>query len=366
GNLAFNSTTGNLIFNPSSTGNVGIGTTSPVNKLQVEGNLHMDGNAIYFRSNATDKSDYLKWNSTADMMDMGGYNGVNLGHTNQGSGGAIVPVLTVNMNNVGIGTTTPQNPLEVKGTTHDLIKVSNTTGGGGNTACIAFTTYSGSGVGARVTGVDNGSAGAHLIFETNNTGTSNSTTTTERMRVTDAGNVGIGTTAPADKLEVAGDIRAQGYRCRSGISGAYGSNIFNFFWTGSQLQTWIDGVDLGVTSDRRLKDRINNMKSNAIDRVMALRPVDFYFKKIEGTIFTGSPVQQEGFIADELQGVIPSAVNGEKDALTKDGKIQPQTLNVMPVVSVLTKAVQEQQKQIETQQQLIEKLQQRLDVLEKK
>jgi hypothetical protein len=76
---------------------------------------------------------------------------------------------------------------------------------------------------------------------------------------------------------------------------------------------------------------------------MALRPVDFYYKKVEGTIFTGSNVEQEGFIADELQAVIPSAVTGQKEALTKDGKIQPQTVNVTPIISVLTKAVQEQQ-----------------------
>jgi hypothetical protein len=112
-------------------------------------------------------------------------------------------------------------------------------------------------------------------------------------------------------------------------------------------------VNLGVTSDRRLKDRINPITDNAIERVMALRPVDFYYKKVEGTIFTGSDVQQEGFIADELQAVIPSAVTGEKDALTKDGTIQPQTVNVTPIISVLTKAVQEQQAMIASQQTTI-------------
>jgi hypothetical protein len=37
-NLTFSSTTGNLIFNPSSTGNVGVGTTAPAEKLEVNGN----------------------------------------------------------------------------------------------------------------------------------------------------------------------------------------------------------------------------------------------------------------------------------------------------------------------------------------
>ena len=178
--------------------------------------------------------------------------------------------------------------------------------------------------------------------------------------------IGIGNASPGERLEVGGYVRSEGYRCRSGINGSFGGNLFNFYWTGAQLQTWIDGVNLGVTSDRRLKDRINNIDNNALKRVMALRPVNFFYKNIPGTMFTGSPVEQEGFIADELQQVIPSAVNGEKDALTKDGKIQPQTLNVAPIVSVLTKAVQEQQQQIDDQKKLITELQQRLAALERK
>jgi hypothetical protein len=42
-NLTFGATTGNLIFNPSSTGKVGIGTTSPASTLDVKGTLHLSG-----------------------------------------------------------------------------------------------------------------------------------------------------------------------------------------------------------------------------------------------------------------------------------------------------------------------------------
>jgi hypothetical protein len=180
----------------------------------------------------------------------------------------------------------------------------------------------------------------------------------EQMRIDNSGNVGIGITGPNDKLDINGYVRSIGYRTRNGINGVFSGNVFNFNWSGTQLHGWVDGVFIGagVTSDRRLKDRINTMQNTALNRVMALRPVDFYYKKLEGTIFTGSPEQQEGFIADELQQVIPSAVTGVKDAVTKDGAIQPQTLNVMPVVSVLTKAVQEQQVMIDEQQKLINAL----------
>ena len=44
-NLTFSSTTGNLIFSPSSTGKIGIGTTSPGSELDVKGTLRLSGSS---------------------------------------------------------------------------------------------------------------------------------------------------------------------------------------------------------------------------------------------------------------------------------------------------------------------------------
>lgn len=158
-------------------------------------------------------------------------------------------------------------------------------------------------------------------------------------------------TAPITTLQVVGDIAANtGYRTKAGSAGAIGGNLYNINWVGSNAQLWIDVTNLGnisITSDRRLKNRIEPMTDLALERVMQLNPVTFNYKKLDNEIFAGSAVKQEGFIADEVQQVIPSAVNGEKDALTADGTIQPQTLNMAPIVSVLTKALQEQQRIIE-------------------
>ena len=167
------------------------------------------------------------------------------------------------------------------------------------------------------------------------------------------GNFGIGTPNPQHKLDVNGKVRAVGWVCRPGTDFAAGGNVFNINWTGSAAQLWIDNVMVGLislTSDRRLKEGIQPMTGSAIERVMALKPVAFKYKNLAGTPFTGSPDTNEGFIADELQAVIPSAVNGSKDGLTKQGKIQPQTLNPMPVISVLTKATQELARKVEAQE----------------
>jgi hypothetical protein len=161
--------------------------------------------------------------------------------------------------------------------------------------------------------------------------------------------------APTSTLQVGGDIAANsGYRTKAGSAAPIGGNLFNIEWVGAQANLWIDVTNLGsinITSDRRLKDQIKPTEGSAIARVLALKPVSFRYRKTNESLFSGSPIVHEGFIADELQLVIPSAVNGEKDALTAKGTIQPQTLNMAPVVSVLTKAIQEQQALIEQLQE---------------
>jgi len=46
-------------------------------------------------------------------------------------------------------------------------------------------------------------------------------------------------------LTVTATIAAQGYRMRTGLSGSYGGNFFNFNWTGN-LEAWVDGTNLGA------------------------------------------------------------------------------------------------------------------------
>ena len=73
---------------------------------------------------------------------------------------------------------------------------------------------------------------------------------------------------------------------------------------------------------------------------MQLRPVTYELQDY-GTLFKADGLAREGFIAHELQAVIPSAVDGEKDAPN-----QIQSLKLDALVSVLTKAIQEQQAMI--------------------
>ncbi|MCL4366633.1 hypothetical protein M1563_00480 [Patescibacteria group bacterium] len=78
-------------------GNVGLGTNNPVNRLQVEGNIHTDGGSIFLRGGTAggDQYDVIKWNSSTDKVDIGGYNGVTLGPTSTSGPNSVSAMFTV-------------------------------------------------------------------------------------------------------------------------------------------------------------------------------------------------------------------------------------------------------------------------------
>lgn len=150
-----------------------------------------------------------------------------------------------------------------------------------------------------------------------------------------------------DRANVSSDGVFNGYgmRGRQGTAGSRVGNAVNLYWTGTQLQAWVDTTNQGVvtlTSDYRIKSDVRPMAEPAIGRVLALRPVVYRYADNEALSFKGDDREREGFIAHELAAVIPSAVEGEKDA-----EHQVQSLRVDALLAVLVRAVQEQQAQIE-------------------
>jgi len=177
-----------------------------------------------------------------------------------------------------------------------------------------------------------------LVFSTTSDGAASPT---ERMRITNNGRLIVGYTSSA--ATVAGTISAVGYAGKQGISNAPDDNIINFFFSGN-LEAWVDSTNLGnvtIVSDYRIKKDITSQVESAIPKIKALRPVTYQRANYK-ELFTEDGIQREGFIAHELASVIPSAVSGEKDA-----ENQIQSLNMDAVVSVLTKALQESIAKIE-------------------
>ena len=107
----------------------------------------------------------------------------------------------------------------------------------------------------------------------------------------------------------------------------------------------------GTSSDYRLKENIQPM-TGALAKVSALKPVTYKWKA------DGS--DGEGFIAHELQAVVPECVTGEKDAVDADGNPRYQGIDTSFLVATLTAAIQEQQAIITAQAAQIQQLREKV------
>ena len=149
---------------------------------------------------------------------------------------------------------------------------------------------------------------------------------------------------------------------RSATSIAAGTTVYHWgFINPNGLVGHIETVNSVTnyigTSDYRLKENIAPIQ-NALERVAKLKPCTYTWK-IDG-------VYGEGFIAHELQEVVPIAVSGTKDQIEEDGSIKPQGIDPSKVVGLLTAAIQELKALVDTQSSTITQLQADVEALKAK
>jgi len=184
-------------------GNVGIGTSSPGYKLSVNGDIHIPQNEyIYFDNSAH----YIR--RGASSVELQGYNGLDLRTAGSSR------VFITQAGNVGIGTTSPATKLHISGGTDTaVIRLENTStslSAGDTLGAIQFynndTTDNSPNVASSIYAVAGPSGGSgQLRFKTKESGVEGGSAT-DTMTLTNGGNVGIGTTSPADKLTVNGNL----------------------------------------------------------------------------------------------------------------------------------------------------------------
>jgi hypothetical protein len=262
--------------------------------------------------------------------------------------------------NVGIGTSSPSNKLDIQNGSDFDIRLKDTSLGG--TVGILFETandFSGTSQ-AYIKGIGAGNSGlSQLIFGT--AGASGDTTATERMRITSGGNLLIGATSTGAYFD--GIINAFGSgttpaACfkNDGTSGQITSSFWNALGSGDNI--FMDFVTetsytkrgsisfnrsaglvvYNTTSDYRLKSEISDF--NALNIIDNLKPKEFRI---------GDAVNKSiGFIAHELQEYLPQAVSGKKDAIDKDGNPIYQSVDYSQLTGLLVKAIQELKAEIET------------------
>jgi len=94
-----------------------------------------------------------------------------------------------------------------------------------------------------------------------------------------------------------------------------------------------------TSSDYRLKENLVGI-SDGITRVKQLSPKRFNFKVDSGTTV-------DGFIAHEVSGIVPEAINGVKDATDDNGNPSYQAIDQSKLIPLLTAALQEAISKIE-------------------
>jgi hypothetical protein len=305
-----------------SSGNVGIGTTSPSTyggKLSVVSAASTQSSILI--QNPGIGSGHIGLDATTSNIKI--YNCWATGLLGDGVGIDIAKTT----GNVGIGTTTPSQKLVTYVAAANVIEILSTVrndNAGTGVAAIGFNvSWSGSeadstqaGIGYR-RGVANG--GGDLIFYNRCDGAAgNFTSSHERMFL--YGSSGSYALGLPGNLSFVGTASSTRIHLPGGTAGPSNSGI---------AAAW------NVHSDYRLKENVATI-TTATEAVSRLRPVTFsWIEENEPEATTA------GFIAHEMAEVAPYSVMGEKDAVNEDGSIRSQGADYSKLVPLLTAALQE-------------------------
>jgi hypothetical protein len=238
-----------------SSGNVGIGTTSPNGKLEVTStSAGANTDTLYLNnlsSNAGTATSLVFGVSTGPTVRSATIKAINNGGnaidlTFLTSSGA-VPAERMRIDssgNVGIGTSSPDNKLEV--VVGDNAGINIEQSGSLQTGYLNFRD-------------SDGTLSGRFSYDHGNDSMRFNTATLERMRIDSSGNVGIGTSSPNTKLEVTGAVRAtnsgsSGYFYRGYRSGT--TSAWYVYDSGTEVQMTVEQANpllFGTSNTERMR-----------------------------------------------------------------------------------------------------------------
>jgi len=121
-------------------------------------------------------------------------------------------------------------------------------------------------------------------------------------------------------------------RTNSSIS-TYRYRFYNTNGLVGYISTGGSSTNFVTSSDYRLKENVVAL-TDATTRLKQLEPKRFNF-------IADADTTVDGFIAHEVQSIVPEAVTGEKDAVDADGNIAPQGIDQAKLVPLLVATIKE-------------------------
>jgi hypothetical protein len=268
--------------------------------------------------------------------------------------------------NVGIGTSSPATRLHVAQTLKPQLTLTDATLGQAYGGAIQGYGVGGEGGYLDLGTWDNSVFVRGLRF-TDNCRTiqfSTGASSTERMRIDSSGNLLVGTTTFASGQNgvlmrgTSGGATDEVLQVRtSGTGSKFNTGFYNDNGRVGSIQTNGSSTSFVTSSDYRLKEDIAPMMG-ALAKVALLKPVTYKWK-VDGS-------DGQGFIAHELNEVVPDCVSGGKDAVDADGNPVYQGIDTSFLVATLTAAIQELKALVDTQASTITTLTDRITALEAK
>lgn len=306
------------------TGNVGIGTTIPGNKLELDltaaGTTQLAGSVANAAGSNNTKfnlgmvQDGSLTQFRAGMQTLGIWDGTHLDYetsffTTDGGVASAERVRIDKSGNVGIGDTTPDARLDVEyGGSHELLVLNQTTPASYNVDMI----WQDNGASRWLTSVRTASDDDFWFY---NVGRSSVDLAIDAA----TGNVGIGTTTPWKKLSVTGAV---GF---DGLTGATGAG--SLCLSANREVVYNSASDACQSSLRDTKHDISPLVVDALSQVLALQPVSFVYNEGDGRT-------RYGFIAEDT-----ATVDAHLTTYSASGSLSG--IDDRSILSIVVKAIQD-------------------------